>query len=86
MLRIGHQCGVISVCSPIPSPIVRYQSLSLGNLLSSAVRIQVGVAVAWPACILLTTRRLYHIVSATVGTTRSRSEVCYRIKFGVAKN
>jgi len=85
MLRIGRQCGVISVCSSIPYPIVRYRSLSLRNLLSSAVRIQIGVAVAWPASVLLITRRLYHVISATVGTTRSRSEVRCQIKFGVAK-
>jgi len=66
-------------------PLSRHSILIPEELLSSAVRIEIGVAVAWPASILLITRRLYHDISATVGTTRSRSEVRCRIKFSVAK-
>jgi pheromone a factor receptor len=51
----------------------------------SAVRIQLGVAVAWPACGLCIIRRLYHIASPTAVTT-TRAEVRCRIRLGVAKD
>lgn len=38
----------------------------------SAIRIQIALALAWPACILCIIRRLYHIASpTTVSTTRT---------------
>ena len=44
----------------------------LMGFMCSAIRIQIAVTVAWPACIFCIIRRLYHIASpSTVSTTRA---------------
>jgi len=67
----------------------RYVRTFLHSILISdgpypATRIQLAVAVAWPACGLCIVRRLYSIASATAVTT-NRAQVSYWIRLGVTK-
>jgi pheromone a factor receptor len=60
-----------------------FHSILITHELCSVVRIQIALAVAWPACILCIIRRLYHIACpSTVSTTRT--DVRCRIVLGFA--
>ena len=70
------------ICTFTTNPFGRF--LSLTNQLYPAIRVQIAVMVAWPACALCIVRRLYYIASPAAVTT-TRAEVRCRIIFGVAK-
>ena len=78
-------------CHQLGTGVVRYRYvytffhlIPIVDKLYAAIRIQIGVCVAWPATALCIVRRLYYIASPTAVTT-TRTEVCYQIKLGVTK-
>lgn len=83
--RECHQLGasVVRYLYVYTHPFARF--LSPTNQLYPAVRVQIAVMVAWPACALCIVRRLYYIASPSAVTT-TRAEVRCRIIFGVAKD
>jgi len=83
MPSIGRQHGAISVRLTFTRCFA--QLFLIPDKLYSAVRIKIGVNVAWPACGLCIIRRLYYIASPTAVTT-TRAEVRCRIASGVEKD
>ena len=79
MPLIGRQYGAISVRSH-----TSLRSVLISNQPYPAVRVQIAVMVAWPACALCIFRRLYYIASPTA-VTISQTEVRWWTIFGVAK-
>ena len=84
MERECHQLGasVVRYLYVYAHSLVRF--LSLTNQLYPAIRVQIAVMVAWPACALCIVRRLYYIASPTAVTT-TQSEVRCRIALGLRK-
>ena len=66
-------------CAPVWCDIGTYtflHSIPISDGPYSATRIQIAVAVAWPACNLCIVRRLYSIASATAVTTTRAQVSC----------
>jgi len=79
MPLIGRQHGATSV-----RLLTSLLSVLISNQPYPAIRVQVAVMVAWPACTLCIVRRLYYIASPTAVTTTQTEVRCCTI-FGVAK-
>lgn len=69
MPSIGRPSGATSVRLDFNFLLISHQSYP-------DIRIQIAVAVAWPACALCIVRRLYYIASPTTVTTTKTEVRC----------